>query len=131
MKNPKNIYDEDDKRGEIEEERFSEDSETDEIIYEGNYTRRDKNAFMTVLIIDRSSNEAEITISLKKPETTWTSKGWINENNELELFDANYSNCQANLVFSKGRVKIETSPEDDWDEVLDTDVRLDGVYDRN
>ena len=127
----KEVNNEDDNYGEIEEERFSKDAETDEIIYEGNYTSRNKNAFMTVIILDRSSNEAEVTISLKKPEITWTSKGWINEDNVLELFDENYSSCQANLTFSKGRVKIETSPENDWDEVLDTDVRLDGVYDRN
>jgi len=122
---------EEDNYGEIEEERFSKDTESDGIIYEGNYTSRNKNAFMTVLILDKSSNEAEVTISLKKPEKTWTAKGWINEDNVLELFDENYSSCQANLTFSKGRVKIETSPEDDWNEVLDTGVRLDGVYDRN
>ena len=126
--------DEDDNKGEIEEERFKKDSDTDEIIYEGNYTRHtagSKGGFMTVLILDKNTNEAEVTISLQNPEVTWTAKGWIGENNLLELFDSNYSNCQADLTFSKGRVKIETSPDDDWDEILGEDVRLDGVYDRN
>ena len=122
----------DDRKGEIEEDRFKDlEANSDGIVYAGNYTRRDKNAFMTVLIIDSSSNEAEVTISLKKPETTWSAKGWINEDNVLELFDKNYSSCQANLTFSKGRVKIETSPDDEWDEILGADIRLDGVYDKN
>ena len=122
----------DDRKGEIEEDRFKDlESNSDGIVYAGNYTRRDKNAFMTVLIIDSSSNEAEVTISLKKPETTWSAKGWINEDNVLELFDQNYSGCQADLTFSKNRVKVESSPDDDWNEVLEYDVRLDGVYDKN
>ena len=132
--NSKGADDDDDNKGEIEEERFKKDSDTDEIIYEGNYTRHtagSKGGFMTVLILDKSSNEAEVTISLQNPEVTWTAKGWIGENNLLELFDSNYSNCQADLIFSKGRVKIETSPDDDWDEILGENVRLDGVYDRN
>ena len=126
--------DEDDNKGEIEEERFQKDSDSDEIIYEGNYTRRNaggKGGFMTVLIVDKSSNEAEVTISLKNPDVTWSAKGWIGENNLLELFDSNYSSCQADLTFSKGRVRIETSPDDEWDEILGEGVRLDGVYDRN
>ena len=122
---------EDDNRGEIEENRFAKDSDTDTIIYEGNYTRRDKTAFMTITTIDKSSNEVEVTISIKDLEITWSAKGWIGENNLLELFDTDYSSCQADLTFSKGRVKIETSPDDDWDEVLGENVRLDGVYDRN
>ena len=123
---------EDDNKGEIEEERFNvSDSDTDIINHAGNYTRRDKNAFMTVLIINKNEMEAEVTISIKNPEATWSAKGWIGENNVLELFDANYSGCQANLTFNKNFVKIETSPEDDWDEILGESVRLDGTYDRN
>ena len=121
----------DDKRGEIEEERFAKDQDTDEIIYEGNYTRRDKNAFMTIVIVDKSSKEADVTISIKNPEVTWSAKGWIGDNNLLELFDQNYGNCQADLTFSKKRVKIESSPDDDWNDVLGENIRLDGVYDRN
>ena len=123
-----------DSKGEIEEERFQKDSESDEIIYEGNYTRRtagNRGGFMTVTILDKSSNEAEVTISLKNPEITWSAKGWIGDNNLLELFDKDYSSCQADLTFSKGRVKIETSPDDEWDEILGEGIRLDGVYDRN
>ncbi len=125
--------DEDDRRGEIEENRF-QNSESDGIVYEGNYTRRtagSRGGFMTVLIVDKNSNEAEVTISIKNPEATWTARGWINEDNSLELFDSNYSSCQANLTFSKNRVRIETSPEDDWDEILGEGSRLDGVYDKN
>ncbi|MBR1486430.1 MAG: DUF1311 domain-containing protein, partial [Synergistaceae bacterium] len=44
----KNTEEDDDNRGEIEENRFAKDEDTDEIIYEGNYTRRDKNAYMTI-----------------------------------------------------------------------------------
>ena len=125
--------DDDDNKGEIEEERFSKDSESDEIIYEGNYTRRNagnRGAFMTVLITDKNDMEAEVTISLQNPEVTWSARGWITDN-VLELYDEEFPNCTANLTFSKGRVKIETSPEDDWDNALDENVRLDGIYDRN
>lgn len=124
--------DDDDRKGEIEEDRFKNlEANSDGIIYAGNYSRRDKNAFMTVLVIDQASNEAEVTISITNPEKTWSAKGWINEENVLELFDRNYSGCQVNLTFSKKQVKIESSPDSDWDEVLDYNVRLDGVYDRN
>jgi len=126
----------DDNRGEIEENRFKDledEAGPDEIVYEGNYSRRNagnKGGFMTVTIIDKNTNEAEITVSVQNPEASWSASGWINEDNVLELFDSNYSSCQANLTFSKNRVKVETSPEDDWDEVLGEGVRLDGVYDR-
>lgn len=131
--NNKKADEEDDNKGEIEEERFN-DSEADAegIVYEGNYTRRNKNGFMTVLITNKDEMEAEVTISLQNPEVTWSAKGWIaTETHVLELFDANYSGCQANLTFGKGRVKIETSPDDSWNDVLGEGVRLDGVYDRN
>ena len=122
---------ENDNKGEIEEDRFkNSDSNSEEIIYEGNYTSRN-GGFMTVLITNKNEMEAEVTISLKNPEVTWSSKGWIGENNVLELFDTNYSGCQANLTFSKNKVKIETSPDDDWNEILEDGVRLDGIYERN
>lgn len=119
----------DDNKGEIEEDRFKK-SDTDTISYEGNYTSK-KGGFMTVLITNKNEMEAEVTISLKNPEITWSAKGWISENNVLELFDENYSGCQANLTFSKDSVKIETSPDDDWNEILGEGVRLDGVYSRD
>lgn len=133
---PAKNFDDNDAKGEIEEDRFKDsEANSDGIVYEGNYTRRNsgsKGGFMTVLITNKDDLEAEVTISLQSPEVTWSSKGWIGtDNNVLELFDENYSNCQANLTFSKGRVKVETSPDDDWDEVLGKGVRLDGVYDRN
>ena len=120
---------EDDNKGEIEEDRFK-NSDTDAINYEGNYSSK-KGGFMTVLITNKNELEAEVTISLKNPEVTWTSKGWINSNNVLELFDTNYSGCQANLTFTKNKVTIECSPDEDWDEVLGKGVRLDGVYSKN
>ncbi|MDY6400632.1 MAG: hypothetical protein SPL10_06930 [Synergistales bacterium] len=132
-----NNYDEDnDGKGEIEENRFKDSEANSEgIVYEGNYTRRNsgsKGGFMTVLITNKDDMEAEVTISLKNPEVTWSAKGWIGtENNLLELFDENYSNCQINLTFSKGRVKVESSPDDSWNEVLGEGVRLDGVYDKD
>ena len=94
-------------------------------------TKNAKAGQFIILRVDKNSNEAEVTISIKNPEATWTARGWINEDNSLELFDSNYSSCQANLTFSKNRVRIETSPEDDWDEILGEGSRLDGVYDKN
>ncbi|MBQ7592891.1 MAG: hypothetical protein IJU48_00895, partial [Synergistaceae bacterium] len=52
-----NDDDDDDNRGEIEEERF--DGEP----IAGNYSRRDKKAFMTVIITDDDTMEAEAVIS--------------------------------------------------------------------
>ena len=126
---------EDDNYGEIEEDRFkNSDSDPDVINHSGNYTRQNDNGhggFMTVLVIDKNTLEAEVTISLQNPEVTWSAKGWIGENDVLELFDSNYSECQADLTFSKDRVIIETSPADEWNEILGSDLRLDGVYVKN
>ena len=123
------LDEDDDNKGEIEEDRFKGSTGP-----EGNYSRRNsgnKGGFMTVLITNKEENEAEVTISVLNPEVTWSAKGWINDDNVLELFDTNYSGCQLNLTFSNGRVKVESSPDDDWDEVLGEGVRLDGVYDKN
>ena len=84
-----------------------------------------------MLVIDENTLEAEVTISLQNPEVTWSAKGWIGENDVLELFDSNYSECQADLTFSKDKVIIETSPADEWNEILGSDLRLDGVYAKN
>ncbi|MBQ9419330.1 MAG: hypothetical protein IJU31_03020, partial [Synergistaceae bacterium] len=120
--------DDDDNKGEIEEDRFKNSDGP-----EGNYSRRNsgsKGGFMTVIFTNKEENEVEVTISVQDPEATWSAKGWIGENNVLELFDTNYSSCQLNITFSKDRAKIESSPSDDWDEVLGEGVRLDGVYDK-
>lgn len=116
-----NEDDEEDNRGEIEEERF--DGET----LAGNYSRRDKNAFMTVIITDDDTMEAEAVISTQDPETTWKARGWIDEN-VLELSDENYSRCQVTLTFSGNSVKVEATKTDDWQEVLGEDVDLSGTY---
>ena len=116
--------DDDDNFGEIEEERF------DGTTLEGNYTRRDKKAFMTVLITDKDTNEAEITVSVKNPEATWSARGWI-EDNVLELSDDDYSRCQATLTFSGNSVKFEATKTEDWQEVLGSDIDLSGTYTRS
>lgn len=116
--------DDDDNRGEIEEERF--DGET----FAGNYTRRDKNAFMTVIITDDDTMEAEAVISTQNPETTWKARGWIEEN-VLELSDENYSRCQLTLTFANNSVKVEATKSEDWQEVFGEDIDLSGTYTRS
>lgn len=116
----------DDDKGEIEEDRFKN---TEPGNPEGNYSS--KNAFMTILITDKSSMEAEVTISIKSPEeATWSSASWI-DGDTLVLYDKTYSDCQATLTFQGNKVKIETSDTESWDEVLGKNLRLDGIYSRN
>ncbi|MBR0316281.1 MAG: DUF1311 domain-containing protein [Synergistaceae bacterium] len=125
---PEENYDDDDNKGEIEEDRFNNLEPGD---VSGNYTKTNggkQGGFMTVLITDKDSNEASVTISFKNPEITWSASGWISVNNELELFDKDYPDCQANLTFSNNQVKIETSDSENWDTVLGTGIKLDGTY---
>ena len=115
----------DDDKGEIEEDRFKN---TEPGNPEGNYSS--KNAFMTILITDKSSMEAEVTISINSPEeATWSSASWI-DGDTLVLYDKTYSDCQATLTFQGNKVKIETSDTESWDEVLGKNLRLDGIYSR-
>ena len=115
----------DDDKGEIEEDRFKNTEPGDP---EGNYSS--KNAFMTILITDKSSMEAEVTISINSPEeATWSSASWI-DGDTLVLYDKTYSDCQATLTFQGNKVKIETSDTESWDEVLGKNLRLDGIYSR-
>ena len=126
------VYDDEDEEeeddgdyGEIEEDRFKDSTGP-----EGNYSRQnsdDQGGFMTVLIVDKNEMEADITISILNPEATWNATGWIDDN-VMEASDAKYSDCQAKFTFSEGKVVIETSDSDDWDEVLGSSNRLDGVY---
>lgn len=123
---PKPTEPDDDDKGEIEENRFRN---TEPVNPEGNYSS--KNAFMTVIITDRSSMEASVTISIKSPkEATWSAESWI-DGDTLVLYDKTYSDCQATLTFEGNKVKIETSDTESWDEVLGENLRLDGTYTRN
>lgn len=116
----------DDDKGEIEEDRFRDQEPGNP---EGNYSRN--NAFMTVLITDKSSMEASVTISIKSPEeVTWTSESWI-DGDTLVLYDKTYSDCQLTLTFSGNRVKVEASDTDSWKEILGEGVTLSGTYTRN
>ena len=116
----------DDDKGEIEEERFRNQEPGNP---EGNYSRKD--AFMTVLITDKSSMEASVTISIKSPEeVTWTSESWI-DGDTLVLYDKTYSDCQLTLTFEGNRVKVAASDTDSWKEILGESVTLSGTYTRN
>lgn len=92
---------------------------------EGEY--QNANGFITVKIIDTSSNEFEVTASRFKDEAHWTARGWI-EDNTLELSDPNYSECQATLKFTAGKLTVTISETDDWNEAIAPDFVLEGVY---
>lgn len=118
--------DDDDNKGEIEENRFRN---TEPANPEGNYSS--KNAFMTVLITDRSTMEASVTISINSPkEATWSAESWV-DGDTLVLYDKTYSDCQATLTFEGNKVKVVTSETESWNEVLGENLRLDGTYTRN
>lgn len=92
---------------------------------EGEY--KNANGFVTVKIIDPSTNEAEVTFSRFRDEVHWTAKGWIDDN-VLELSDNNYSECQATLRFSGGTLKVEITETDDWNEAVGPDFVVEGTY---
>ena len=122
---PESESDDDDK-GEIEEERFRNQEPGNP---EGNYSGKD--AFMTVLITDKSSMEASVTISIKSPEeVTWSSESWI-DGDTLVLYDKTYSDCYLTLTFEKNRVKIAASESESWKEILGEGVTLSGTYTKN
>lgn len=124
--NPEPAETEDDNKGEIEEDRFRN---TEPANPEGNYSS--KNAFMTVIITDKSSMEASVTISINSPkEAAWSAESWI-DGDTLVLYDKTYSDCQATLTFEGNKVKVETSDTESWNEVLGENLRLDGTYTRN
>lgn len=88
---------------------------------------KNNTGFITVKIIDRSTNEAEVTASRYKDGVHWTARGWV-DNNVLELSDSNYSECQATLTFSEGSVKVDISETSDWNEAISPDFVLAGIY---
>lgn len=116
----------DDDKGEIEEDRFKNLEPGNP---EGNYSRKD--AFMTVIITDKSSMEASVTISINSPEqVTWSSESWI-DGDTLVLYDKTYSDCQVTLTFSGNKVKVEASDTESWKEILGEGITLSGTYTRN
>lgn len=92
---------------------------------EGEY--QNEYGFLTVRIVDRSSDEVEVTFSRFKDGTHWTAKGWL-DGNTLELSDSNYSECQATMTFTVGTVKVEISDTDDWNEAIAPDFVVEGTY---
>ncbi|MBQ7168383.1 MAG: DUF1311 domain-containing protein [Synergistaceae bacterium] len=92
---------------------------------EGEY--QNDSGFATVRIVDRSSDEVQVTFSRFKDGVHWTAKGWL-DGNTLELSDPNYSECQATLTFSAGRVKVDIADTDDWNEAISPDFVLKGTY---
>ena len=119
--------DDDDHKGEIEENRFKN---TEPGNPEGNYSK--KGGFMTVVITDKSSMEASVTISLdtENEEAVWTSESWI-DGDTLVLYDKNYSDCEVTLTFQGNKVKVEASETESWNEILGEGLTLSGTYTRN
>ena len=117
----------DDDKGEIEENRFKNQEPGNP---EGNYSRKD--AFMTVIITDKSSMEASVTISLdtEREEVVWTSESWI-DGDTLVLYDKTYSDCYLTLTFEKNRVEIAASESEGWKEILGEGLTLSGTYTRS
>ncbi|MBQ3402687.1 MAG: hypothetical protein IJG65_04855 [Synergistaceae bacterium] len=95
------------------------------VIPEGEY--QNDGGFLTVKILDASTNEAEVIVSRFKDEVHWTARGWI-EGDVLELSDNNYSSCQATLTFTAGKVEVEITDTDDWNEAIAPDFVLKGTY---
>ena len=118
---------EDDDKGEIEEDRFKN---TEPGNPEGNYSK--KGGFMTVIITDKNSMEASVTISLDtdREEVVWTSESWV-DGDTLVLYDKTYSDCMVTLTFSGNSVKVEASDAESWNEVLGEGLTLSGTYTRN
>ena len=92
---------------------------------EGEY--RNNNCFMTVKILDRSTQEAEVTFGRWKDEVSWTSRGWI-EDDMLELSDNDYSTCQATVVFSPNGARVSLTDSGDWAEATAEDFVMAGTY---
>ena len=92
---------------------------------EGEY--QNEYGFLTVRIVDRSSDEVQVTFSRFKDGTHWTAKGWL-DGGTLELSDPNYSACQATLTFTAGSVKAEITDTDDWNEAIAPDFVVEGTY---
>ena len=92
---------------------------------EGEY--RNNNCFITVKIVDRSTQEAEVTFARWKDEVSWTSRGWI-EDDMLELSDSNYSTCQATIVFSPGSARVSLTDSGDWAKSTAEDFVMAGTY---
>ena len=114
-----------DDKGEIEENRFKNTEPGDP---EGNYSR--KGGFMTVIITDKSSMEAAVTISVSSPkEVTWSSESWFDDD-ILVLYDKNYSDCNLTLTFKGNTVTVEQSESESWKKVLGEGVTLSGTYTR-
>ncbi len=123
---PKPEPEDDDNKGEIEENRFKNAEAGNP---EGNYSSR--NGFMTVIITDKSSMEASVTITINSPrEVTWTSESWIDDDT-LVLYDKTYSDCQLTLTFKGNKVTVEASDTESWEDVLGEGVTLSGTYTRN
>ncbi len=92
---------------------------------EGEY--QNDSGFLSVRIVDINTDEVEVTFSRFKDGTHWTSRGWI-EGGVLELSDKDYSECQATLTFTAGRVKVDITDTDDWNEAIAPDFVLKGTY---
>ena len=92
---------------------------------EGEY--QNDGGFISVKIIDASTDEAEVTASRFKDEVHWTARGWI-EDNVLELSDNNYSSCQATLTFTGVKLTVDITDTDDWNEAIASDFVLKGTY---
>ena len=111
---------------EPEPEPEPEPTATDEAVDpEGEY--EGTNCFFTVKIVDRSSMEAEVVVSRWKDEVNWKASGWIDDN-VLELSDANYSMCQATIVFSANGARISLTDSGDWAKATADDFEMAGTY---
>ena len=86
-----------------------------------------KNCFMTVKVIDRSSMELEVVISRWKDEVNWKASGWYDDG-VLELSDANYSTCQATIVFSANGARVSITDSGDWAKATADDFEMAGSY---
>lgn len=92
---------------------------------EGEY--QNASGFVSVRVTDINTGEVQVTFSRFKDGVHWTAKGWIDAET-LELSDANYSECQATLRFSRGSVKVDITDTDDWNEAIAPDFVLEGTY---
>ena len=111
-------YDEPAAKGEDEESESVSDPS-------GEY--ESKNCFMTVKVIDRSSMELEVVISRWKDEVNWKASGWYDDG-VLELSDANYSTCQATIVFSANGARVSITDSGDWAKATADDFEMAGSY---
>lgn len=113
------------------EEFFDEDNEESE--EDEKFVKTDKNGrkiFLTVEVTDKYSNYADVTFNFENSNISWTSNGWVHlvdDNVQIDLSDRNYP-CEVTVNYIENGIRVTTTGDEVWDDILGEGNRLDGVY---